>query len=280
MINWEAANFLAYGGGRYAIYMLNPVFPVLTNVKTTSSYMAGLRVEGATATTLQALACYFQNAYADACVDLEGIGHVLTGGAIESAGAYAAARSLTATPGLRIRRGVVSCAGTHFENNAGHDIHVGSVDPTTGQTSVVIQNPVYKAGAYEVANKAFAYLDYAHYFGLRGGHLSAAAHPVIVGTNSITLCETHVDPVIYPQSIELEGGAHWRTKFNLWFDGLGDPAVGAYTFGRTIIGNGSPEGVITAPRGWQYLRLDGGLGTTSYVMESTGAVGNTGWEPK
>ena len=40
-------------------------------------------------------------------------------------------------------------------------------------------------------------------------------------------------------------------------------------------GNGSPEGVVTAPRGSFYLRLDGGVGTTVYSKES--GAGNTGW---
>lgn len=42
-------------------------------------------------------------------------------------------------------------------------------------------------------------------------------------------------------------------------------------------GNGSPETVITAPRGSFYLRLDGGAGTTVYSKES--GTGNTGWVP-
>lgn len=43
-------------------------------------------------------------------------------------------------------------------------------------------------------------------------------------------------------------------------------------------GNGSPEGVQTAPVGSIYSRLDGGAGTTFYVKES--GAGNTGWVAK
>jgi hypothetical protein len=44
-------------------------------------------------------------------------------------------------------------------------------------------------------------------------------------------------------------------------------------------GNGSPEGVIAAPVGSFYSRLDGGAGTSWYVKESGGS-GDTGWVGK
>lgn len=43
-------------------------------------------------------------------------------------------------------------------------------------------------------------------------------------------------------------------------------------------GNGSPEGVLSAPVGTLYSRLDGGTLTTLYVKES--GTGNTGWVAK
>jgi hypothetical protein len=43
-------------------------------------------------------------------------------------------------------------------------------------------------------------------------------------------------------------------------------------------GNGSPEGVISAPAGSMYLRKDGGAGTSHYIKES--GTGNTGWIAK
>lgn len=45
------------------------------------------------------------------------------------------------------------------------------------------------------------------------------------------------------------------------------------------IGNGSPEGAVTASKGVLYLRQDGGAGTTLYVKES-GTNTNTGWVAK
>ena len=45
-----------------------------------------------------------------------------------------------------------------------------------------------------------------------------------------------------------------------------------------VSGSGSPEGVVTAPVGSLYLRLDGGTSTTLYVKET--GTGNTGWVAK
>lgn len=42
-----------------------------------------------------------------------------------------------------------------------------------------------------------------------------------------------------------------------------------------LVGNGSPEGVVTAGVGSQFRRKDGGAGTTLYQKES--GTGNTGW---
>lgn len=52
---------------------------------------------------------------------------------------------------------------------------------------------------------------------------------------------------------------------------------GMFTVGKAIIrsGTGTPEGVVTAPIGAMFLRLDGGAGTTLYMKES--GTGNTGW---
>jgi hypothetical protein len=45
-----------------------------------------------------------------------------------------------------------------------------------------------------------------------------------------------------------------------------------------IWGDGDPEGVIEAPPGFLYLRIDGGAGTTLYVKET--GTGKTGWVGK
>lgn len=47
---------------------------------------------------------------------------------------------------------------------------------------------------------------------------------------------------------------------------------------QIIPGNGSPEGVVSAPPGSLYLRADGGAGSSHYVKES--GTGSTGWAAK
>ena len=47
---------------------------------------------------------------------------------------------------------------------------------------------------------------------------------------------------------------------------------------RDMSGAGSPEGVVTAPKGSTWRRTDGGAGTTFWVKES--GSGNTGWVAK
>lgn len=44
---------------------------------------------------------------------------------------------------------------------------------------------------------------------------------------------------------------------------------------KVLSGAGTPEGVVTAPKGSLFLRTDGGAGTTEYIKEA--GIGNTGW---
>jgi hypothetical protein len=44
---------------------------------------------------------------------------------------------------------------------------------------------------------------------------------------------------------------------------------------KLLSGNGTPEGFVTAPRGSQFTRINGGANTTLYIKET--ASGNTGW---
>lgn len=63
-----------------------------------------------------------------------------------------------------------------------------------------------------------------------------------------------------------------------------DASLGAVLYGngtlfnRLHVGNGSPEGVVSASVGDMYNRKDGGVGTTLYIKES--GTGNTGWVAK
>ncbi len=61
-------------------------------------------------------------------------------------------------------------------------------------------------------------------------------------------------------------------RFKKWLEEL----VRSYrSVPRFIEGAGSPEGVVTASRGTQFYRTDGGVGTTLYYKSTV--EGNTGW---
>lgn len=72
--------------------------------------------------------------------------------------------------------------------------------------------------------------------------------------------------------------------FNGSFDAQGNNLAdlfigsGAYAFGKAarLVGSGSPETVVTAPIGSEFLRNDGGANTVLYIKES--GTGNTGWK--
>lgn len=59
---------------------------------------------------------------------------------------------------------------------------------------------------------------------------------------------------------------------------LGTVNIGGDAGPLLSAGTGSPNGVVTAPKGSVYFRTDGGAGTTFFVKES--GTGNTGWVGK
>ena len=71
----------------------------------------------------------------------------------------------------------------------------------------------------------------------------------------------------------LEGAAN--APWQRWFSNLVVAVNGLLSSTRE--GLGSPEGVITAPVGTLYRRLDGGAGTILYAKHT--GIGNTGWGP-
>lgn len=61
-------------------------------------------------------------------------------------------------------------------------------------------------------------------------------------------------------------------RFLLWIEAL---RVSLSPLPQEIEGDGSPEGVITAPRRTRYYNRTGSAGTLLYVKTTT--TGNTGW---
>lgn len=54
--------------------------------------------------------------------------------------------------------------------------------------------------------------------------------------------------------------------------------IGGTSGPLVLTGTGTPEGAVAAPVGSQFMREDGGAGTSLYVKES--GTGNTGWVAK
>ena len=77
-----------------------------------------------------------------------------------------------------------------------------------------------------------------------------------LGTNSVRWGEGHFSTTVRSESFTQDNGPTWTS------------------------GTGSPEGVVTAPRGSLYSRTDGGTSTTLYVKETGTASSNTGWIAK
>ena len=105
--------------------------------------------------------------------------------------------------------------------------------------------------------------------------------------NSILLngftCSSTGTPVVDPTKVAgeyPEGSVSGATK-NLQNSRFYNVTGNKYTNGGGVTwssGTGSPEGVIAAPVGSLFSRLDGGASTTLYVKQS--GTGNTGWVAK
>jgi len=90
--------------------------------------------------------------------------------------------------------------------------------------------------------------------------------------------------LVVPQggSFEISGSLVIDGPFDAQGRALTDIFTGAgtYTFGYPVrlIGSGTPEAAVAAPVGSEYLRSDGGAGTSLYIKES--GTGDTGWVAK
>lgn len=81
----------------------------------------------------------------------------------------------------------------------------------------------------------------------------------------------------------INGARAWMTDRGTWGStwivvGATAAAAGSWFPEGPIRGNGTPEGVVTAPIGSVFQRLDGGALTATYTKES--GTGNTGWVAK
>ena len=101
------------------------------------------------------------------------------------------------------------------------------------------------------------------------------ANPFLIATRSGAMI-TSVN--LIGNQILANGNQIWDTS-QLRYNGVLEINLGGVWKPIPVLtGSGSPEGVVTAPVGFLYLRTDGGAATTLYVKES--GTGNTGWVAK
>lgn len=111
-------------------------------------------------------------------------------------------------------------------------------------------------------------------FGINGPGLTitaVSAEPAIMPNGSIS----RSDGTPSTNGFGAAGAGFYQKIAGYWQFLGGVSGGGAYTY----VGYGSPEGVVAAPVGSEYRRLDGGAMTTLYAKES-GGTGNTGWVGK
>lgn len=185
---------------------------------------------------------------------------------------------VTSTTGIKVNSGNGVSARLKLRSlDVGADIATGVTNSIISLEPNAVTAIITGAGAYEATNRIFTNLPTLGY-GLpdRSGPFNT--------DNSATLnksAELYCFGEDTTGLVKAVGGhravsqdANWvNTQVEL-FARRGDAVVEALI----LYGNGTPEGVVTAPVGALFTRSDGGAGTTLYIKES--GTGNTGWVAK
>lgn len=186
--------------------------------------------------------------------------------------------SVLSTTGIKIDGGNGVSARLKLRSlDVGANIAAGVTNSVISLEPNTVTSILTGAGVYAATNRISTNLPALGYgFPDRSGPFNA--------DNSATLnkaAELYCFGKDQVNTIKAAGGhravsqdANWvNTQVEL-FARRGDALVEA----AIIYGNGSPEGVVTAPVGALFTRSDGGAGTTLYIKES--GTGNTGWVAK
>jgi hypothetical protein len=192
--------------------------------------------------------------------------------------AQLAGGSVTSTTGLKINSGNGISARLKLRSlDVGADIATGVTNSVISLEPNAVTAIITGAGAYETTNRISTNLPALGY-GIpnRAGPYNADTSATVNKSAELYCFGEDTTGVI-----KAAGGhravsqdANWvNTQVEL-FARRGDAVVEALI----LYGNGTPEGVVTAPVGAVFTRSDGGAGTTLYVKES--GTGNTGWVAK
>ena len=185
---------------------------------------------------------------------------------------------VTSTTGIKINSGNGISARLKLRSlDVGANIATGVTNSIVTLEPNAVTNIVTGAGVYEATNRIFTNLPALGY-GLpdRSGPFNADNSATVNKSAELYCFGEDTTGVV-----KAVGGhravsqdANWvNTQVEL-FARRGDAVVEALI----LYGNGTPEGVVTAPRGALFTRSDGGAGTTLYIKES--GTGNTGWVAK
>lgn len=204
--------------GRYGVYIEDGIDTDLESVVIAGAKDAGLYTTtagGSVTTTVRAKGCYFSGTTHGPGADVAGLQIVLESCIFESNGQTGTA------PGFRMRSGHVSLLAPYFENNAGHEMDVGTVNVVNNHFHC--SNPFVATGAYNQSGYATLNADYLAGGQLIGGKVDLRTKSVVLTSNSAGF--QIINPALYTGAKTPE------------FDAAGSRTIRDYP-APTIIGDG------------------------------------------
>jgi hypothetical protein len=192
--------------------------------------------------------------------------------------AQLAGGSVTSTTGIKINSGNGVSANLKLRGlGIGADIASGVTNSVITLEPNDVTSIISGTGAYEATNRIFTNLPALGYgTANRSGPFNPDTSATVnKGAESYCFGKDTVSVIkAVGGSRAVSQDANWvNTQVEL-FARRSDAVVQALI----VYGNGTPEGVVTAPQGALFTRSDGGAGTTLYIKES--GTGNTGWVAK
>lgn len=166
-----------------------------------------------------------------------------------------------------------------------------NIDGTGGVTNVLVRDPTYSTITTEIANansKPVQQIKGGAYERVTGGGAPIQLTGVAGVAISAKLSSDSNTCWYFDNSTKRHYMGNGTAVADVYFNrsalapanghAFSGPVAVSGTVVGMMAGSGTPEGAVTAPVGWLYLRTDGGASTTLYVKES--GTGNTGWVAK
>ena len=218
-----AENVTLVGSGyatRYGVYMLEGIDTHFRNVYITRAKQAGLWIgaESSVHTSTSFENCFFDLTYEGPGADIAGIGISFDSCVFQSNGKEDHGQGV----GLRVRGGEVTVAAPYFENNASHDMHVG----TESDTYISILGGLYISGTYKQPDSIGIYLQKVKGGVILGGNLRMIPQPLVLTDEGSGVTVTGIDVVKDPKYIK--EGIELDTRYYPGFISYQKPYTGAF----------------------------------------------------